>query len=284
MKKINKHIKILKHFFVPHRGNAFRPHALRHKAISIYSIGLILSQLLLGVTAYSGPVVSAAEAANLSKNIVYYTNLERKEQGLMDLSENVKLNLAAKDKLDDMFQKNYWDHNGPKGETAWDFIANEGYFYQLAGENLARGFTNSEETISAWMASQSHKANILNNRFSEIGVAAGSGKINGAQTTVVVQLFGEPKTAYAAAKSSNAGQFSAKEVLPEIKLANATQPSKAPFVMIWALLFGLILLDGFMIRRLGLHFSKAHVFNMRVSLLAALAGIVFLMFGFVAIA
>jgi uncharacterized protein YkwD len=280
----NRHINLFKHFFVPHRGNAFRPHAFRHKAISFYSICLIFSQLLFGVTVYSGPVISEAESLNLSKNIVYYTNQERKNQGLGELVVNERLEQAAQEKLDDMFQKNYWDHNGPNGETAWNFITAEDYYYQLAGENLARGFNNSEEAVDAWMASESHKANILNNRFSEIGVASSSGKIKGSQTTVIVQLFGEPKTAFASARVTNGNQTVVKEVLPELKIANAAQPSKAPFVMVWAILFGLVIVDGLMIRRLGLHFSRPHIFNMRVSLLAALAGIIFLMFGFAAIA
>lgn len=275
--------RLLKHSFVPHRGNAYRPHALRHKALSVYSIGLIFSQLLLGATVYSGPSVVKADAAALQKNIIVHTNTERTNNNLDTLIENETLDKAAENKLSNMFQENYWDHTGPKGETAWDFISATGYQYQLAGENLARGFSSSNDTVKAWMASPSHRSNILNSRFKEIGVAVGSGKINGNTTTVIVQFFGEPRTAYAneVTKPRVLGE---KKLMPELSLTNPTQPSKAPYLLIWMVIFGLIMVDGFMIRRLGLHTSKNHVFNLRVSLLLALLALITLSIGVVGIA
>lgn len=260
--------KLLKHLFVPHRGNAFRPHALRHKALSFYSLALILSQFVMGTAMYSGPVIMNGDAQTIAKNIVTLSNKEREEVGSNVLYENETLDKAAELKLKDMFEKNYWDHKGPNGETAWDFIGNSGYTYLLAGENLARGFSNSEETVAAWMASPSHKANILNDRFQEIGVAVGSGKINGNLTTVIIQLFGEPKTVFASAQDNqNVRVLGEKRIIPEASLGNTTLPSRTPYFALWAIVFGLVVLDGVMIRRLGLHASRSHVFNFRVSLL-----------------
>ncbi len=276
--------RVLKHYFLPHRGNAFRPHAFRHKMLSWYSIGLILSQLAFGITTYAGPTISAQQSEVMKKNIVTLTNAERSGENLSDLKENIILTQAAYDKLNDMFAKNYWDHKGPNGETAWEFVEKEGYVYQLAGENLARGYDSSAEVVAAWMKSESHRANILNERFRDIGIAVGSGEINGAKTTLVVQIFGEPKTAFAAAATTGPGAFTPKEVLPEIDLGNPALPSKLPYFLIWSFIFGLILVDGFMIRKLGLHASRSHVFNLRVSLLLAGFGLVFMMIGFVGIA
>jgi hypothetical protein len=42
------------------------------------------------------------------------------------------------------------------------------------------------------MDSQGHRANILNDKFSEIGIAIASGKYNGRDSIYVVQLFGQP--------------------------------------------------------------------------------------------
>jgi len=276
--------KLLKHFFVPHRGNAFRPHAARHRMLSIYSVGLVLSQLLLGVTAYAGPTISENQSIVMQKNIVSLTNAERSKENLSLLKENEVLDRAANNKLNDMFEKNYWDHKGPNGETAWDFIESEGYVYQLAGENLARGFDTSAEAVAAWMNSPSHRDNILNKRFREIGISVGSGEIKGAKTTLIVQVFGEPKTAYASAQTQNSTVLADKATLPEIKISNSTLPSKVPYFLIWTFIFGLILVDGFMIRKLGLHASRSHVFNLRVSLLLAGFGLIFMMVGFVGIA
>lgn len=255
--------KLLKHLLVPHRGNAFRPHALRHNALSIYLVLLMVAQLGLGVTYYSGPTVLGANTETLKKNIITLSNIERKDNNLSMLYENKTLNLAAEKKLSDMFAKNYWDHIGPDGETAWNFISETGYRYELAGENLARGFENSKEVVNAWMNSPTHRENILNDRFQEIGVAVGNGKIKGITTTVIVQLFGKPKTAFASQSQNTLGETT---LIPEIDVSNATLPSRSPYFLIWALIFGLIVLDGVMLRKLGLHTSSKHLRSFRLSL------------------
>jgi uncharacterized protein YkwD len=276
---MKRHKKLLKNLFIPHRSNSYRPHALRHKVLSVYSLGLIFTHMLLGATLYSGPITADTKA--IAKNIVTQSNMERKKTKAPELYESLILEKAAQEKLNDMFQKNYWDHYGPNGETAWDFIDNNGYSYHLAGENLARGFINSQEVVSAWMNSPSHRANILNDRFREIGVAVGSGKIKGQATTVIVQLFGEPKIAVAAEKSLNTN--SEASIMPILSAEMATSPGRAVYWAAWLLIFALVLLDGLMIRKLGLHCSRSHRFNFRVSLLMSVIGLALLMFGFVAI-
>jgi len=281
MKKITR---LLKHLFLPHRGNAFRPHALRHKAISLYSLGMITSQLAFGVTAFTGPIVSVEQSRAISVNVVKLTNNERTQNGLAELKENTSLTQAAFAKIDDMFEKGYWDHRGPGGETAWDFITEEGYVYQLAGENLARGFSSSQDAVNAWMESETHRQNILNSRFKEIGVATKSGTLGNNATTLIVQLFGEPKTAFASANEIR-GQYSkTSQLIPQINLDNPVHVSRAPYFMLWIFLFGLIIVDGFMIRKLGLHASKKHIFELRSTLLLAVFGLFILLVGFTGIA
>jgi uncharacterized protein YkwD len=281
---MKKFSKLLKHLFVPHRGNSFRPHALRHKALTFYSAMLILSQLMFGATMMSGPTVTSADAKTVAANIVVKTNEQRSKSNIQSLKENPALTAAASAKLADMFKKNYWDHTGPSGETAWQFIDGNGYRYVLAGENLAKGFNNSGEVVEAWMDSPTHRDNILNNQFSETGVAVGSGKIKGANTTLIVQIFGEPRAVYAAAPANPTRILGATKLMPEVNIANAQIPSKLPYIAIWTLIFGLVLVDGLMIRRLGLHASRSHVFNFRVALIMVAMGIGVLMIGVVGIA
>lgn len=280
MKKIKK---ILKHAFVPHKGNAYRPHAFRHKALSFYSIGLILSQLLFGATMYSGPMIMSGDAQVVAKNIITLSNKQREDMGISVVYENETLSKAAYGKLKDMFDKDYWDHTGPNGETAWNFINDSGYRYLLAGENLARGFNRSEDVVTAWMESPTHRENILNGRFKEMGVAVGSGRIKGNTTTVIVQLFGEPKTAFASQSSENK-VLGTQKLIPEFSLNNATLPSKTPYFLVWAFLLAMIIVDGVMIRKLGLHASRSHLFNFRVSLLMSVLVLVLLGVGVVGIA
>ena len=68
-----------------------------------------------------------------------------------------------------MFSKNYWAHFAPDGSTSpWDFIHQSGYNYIFAGENLAKGFTDANSVVAAWMNSPSHRENILSNKYKDV--------------------------------------------------------------------------------------------------------------------
>ncbi|MBI3638379.1 CAP domain-containing protein, partial [Candidatus Wolfebacteria bacterium] len=61
-----------------------------------------------------------------------------------------------------------------------------------AGENLAVNFFDSEDAVNAWMKSITHRENILNTNFKEIGIGVAKGNYNGKESIFVVQLFGSP--------------------------------------------------------------------------------------------
>ncbi len=282
---IKKLKRILKHFLVPHIGNSFRPHFTRHNSLSVYLFLILSLQIVFGVTLYSGPAVKGIDTEALSQNIISLSNKEREKNNVPNLYENNTLNIAAKQKLNDMFNKNYWDHIGPSGETVWEFIANEGYQYEVAGENLARGFSNPNNVVKAWMDSPTHRENILNTRFQEIGIAVGSGKIKGSTTTIIVQLFGRPKTAFAGAQQQEKLTMGTQSTLmPDFKIENITNPSKKPYFVVWVFIFALIVLDGVMVRKLGLHTSRQHVTQFKFALFMSVLVLAVLSIGFVAIA
>jgi hypothetical protein len=60
---------------------------------------------------------------------------------------------------------------------------------------LAVNFVDSEDVTDAWMKSPSHRANIVNYNFTEIGVAMAKGQYKGSEAIFVVQMFGRPRTA-----------------------------------------------------------------------------------------
>ena len=93
-----------------------------------------------------------------------------------------------------MFNKQYWAHTAPDGKEPWDFMSEAGYSYQVAGENLARDFSTTSAMVAAWMASPTHRANIMNGRYTEIGIAVINGTLEGVETTLVVQMFGTPRS------------------------------------------------------------------------------------------
>lgn len=132
------------------------------------------------------------------EQVVEQTNQIRRSQGLPDLKYNSTLSAAAARKGQDMFANHYWAHVSPTGKTPWAFMTESGYRYRVAGENLARDFSNTPDMMQAWLNSPTHRANVLNDRYEEIGVAVLPGKLDSYETTLVVQMFGSPKTAPAA--------------------------------------------------------------------------------------
>lgn len=125
--------------------------------------------------------------------IIYYTNLERKKAGLLPLTKNNKLNISASKKVDDMFANQYFDHNSPKGDTAADIAKSVNYKFQIIGENLALGIFDTDKIlVQAWMDSPTHRANILNPKYTEMGAAVGISDYKGQKQWMAVQHFGKP--------------------------------------------------------------------------------------------
>jgi len=132
-----------------------------------------------------------------SKNVIDITNEQRRLNGnLPPLVENSKLDFSAEKKLQDMFVKGYFEHISPSGVGVGDLGTEVGYEYIVIGENLALGnFIDDKALVDAWMASPGHRANILNKRYTDIGVSVGKGIYNGKSTWMSVQHFGLPKSA-----------------------------------------------------------------------------------------
>lgn len=131
-----------------------------------------------------------------STNVINLTNQNRKENGnLSPLKENAKLDISAKEKLQDMFAQQYFEHVSPNGVSVVDLGNQVGYEYITIGENLAIGnFSDDKALVDAWMASPGHRANILNKHYTEIGVAVGKGVYQGKSVWMAVQHFGLPKS------------------------------------------------------------------------------------------
>lgn len=124
--------------------------------------------------------------------IVDLTNKERGHGELGTLKHSSVLDAAAKLKADDMAQNEYFAHYSPKGISPWHWFGEVKYNFVHAGENLAIHFTDSADIMQAWMDSPTHRANIMNGNYTEIGVGTAEGTFEGFKTVYVVQLFGTP--------------------------------------------------------------------------------------------
>lgn len=179
-----------RHFFIPHQTNNHRAKALHVDMLLVYI--LLFALFNLGIRAAHKVVpdiLGYATDINVQQ-LLAGTNAKRQEAGLSPLTLSSTLSVAAANKAADMFAKNYWAHNSSTGATPWDFVAGAGYRYTVAGENLAKNFSTSQGVVDAWMASPSHRANILKPNYRDIGLAVVNGTLNGEETTLVVEMLG----------------------------------------------------------------------------------------------
>jgi uncharacterized protein YkwD len=177
---------------VPHEGNDFKPQILQKTAVLLMLVLIILTFLLAQAQTRLWIASDWLIGAVLPAVVVDLTNSERSGLSLLPLERNLVLDAAAKLKAEDMARNSYFSHNSPTGITPWHWFKEAGYPFVYAGENLAVYFTDSSEVVEAWMLSPLHRANIVDNKYREIGVGTAKGKFEGYDTVFVVQLFGAP--------------------------------------------------------------------------------------------
>lgn len=237
-------VKKFAHHFVPHHHPSpdgsgqvrqHRAHLLGTSALFSYALVFSLITSGLFIIRVSAPKILGTITFSADQ-IVALTNQKRAEIGLPALSPNGQLASAASSKAGDMFANNYWAHNSPAGKTPWSFISAAGYKYVYAGENLARDFSDAGAVVNAWMNSPSHKENILDKNFKEIGVAVSDGKLDGHDGILVVQMFGsaisqaatEPLAKASPTPIASPTVVSAASPKPQTSPASTVSPSVSP--------------------------------------------------------
>lgn len=184
--------KVLKKYFIPHRENNFHPHMLHAKRAIFYGLVFLFMKAIIiafVILLPTGVFVLPDVLAEEQRQIVALTNVARREKGLPALAVSSKLDLSSQYKADDMAQKNYFAHvREEKSLASWLKDAN--YKYQVAGENLAVGFSSAEEIVKAWKNSPTHYANLIDPEFKDLGVGLSGGIYNGRATIFVAQHLG----------------------------------------------------------------------------------------------
>jgi uncharacterized protein YkwD len=134
-----------------------------------------------------------AEAAAWQAEVLALVNHERALRGLAALQWNGTLAAQAEQYACEMIYYDFFDHVNPvTGSELPDRSAEFGYVYSAIGENLAAGQQSPVQVVRAWMDSAGHRANILNEYFTEIGVGVRTG---GQYGIYWVQEFGRPLSA-----------------------------------------------------------------------------------------
>jgi len=181
---------LIKDVFIPHEGNDHKPKVLRPKSLISYALIAIIIKLTVTGFLFVTYPTPAELAAIISSNMISLVNESRVEAGVEPLKENFVLASFSQNKGEDMITRDYFSHDTPEGKRPWQWIDRSEYDYVYAGENLAMDFSSAEVVHAAFMKSPTHRKNILNPKYKEVGMAVLKGEMNGNQTILLVEFFG----------------------------------------------------------------------------------------------
>lgn len=119
------------------------------------------------------------------KEILELINNERANNGLNPLQIDDDLQNIVRIKAQDMVDNDYFAHESPTYGSPFEMMKSNQITYRTAGENIA-GNSDNKKAVEAWMNSESHKNNILNNSYNYTGIAVVSSSKYG---KIFVQMF-----------------------------------------------------------------------------------------------
>ena len=142
-------------------------------------------------------IPAAGNVAEVERATLCLLNAERGKRELRPLASNQRLARAADRHTDDMVRRGYFAHDSRNGDSFSDRIRDTGYLSKVSswvvGENIAwgsGGLATADAIVKAWMDSPGHRANILNNRFREIGIGLTLGSPRGGTGATYATEFG----------------------------------------------------------------------------------------------
>ena len=133
------------------------------------TVGMIRQDLLKKSENEENNNDTSSTLPNTAETVLNLINEERKAQGITPLQIDDLLNSTAQAKATDMVKNNYFSHDSPTYGSPFEMMQNAGITYRTAGENIA-GNPSVENAVKSWLASESHKQNLLSNAYNYIGI------------------------------------------------------------------------------------------------------------------
>lgn len=196
----------------------------RHRRVSLYVTTLIATLTIAAPAAHAAdcpganllPALASVPAAQDAT--LCLLNGERAANGLAPLTAEGTLQSAATSYAQTMVQQRFFAHVTPSGQTLKERLSS--YFSAggvKTGENLGWGagpLATPGAMVKSWMVSPSHRANVLNSDFQQVGVGIANGSPTGlapAAAATYTAAFGAPG---ASASGSSATRASASSAAP----------------------------------------------------------------------
>ena len=122
---------------------------------------------------YVGQKITIPDTQSLAaheQQVFALVNKERSNRGLPLLKLNTELSRVARFKSQDMIDKKYFSHTSPTYGSPFDMMQSFGLKFSAGGENIAYGQKTASEVMNSWMNSSGHRANILSQAYTQIGI------------------------------------------------------------------------------------------------------------------
>ncbi|MGP5324403.1 CAP domain-containing protein [Vreelandella titanicae] len=113
-------------------------------------------------------------------------------EAVESLAWSCKLEAAAKSHSQDMAENDYFSHTDPEGAGIEQRVGNQDYVWQAVGENVAAGYTSVSAVVEGWLDSPGHCRNIMNDAFTEMGMAKAEDS-ESRYSTYWTQTLGNPR-------------------------------------------------------------------------------------------
>jgi uncharacterized protein YkwD len=161
----------------------------------------MVAVLLVPPSGSAGRKSGVKHVSSLDSALVVQVNAFRTAHGLAPLRVSPFLAAAARAHSTQMARRGYFSHNSANGSPFSSRISTyypaRGYRSWTVGENLlwASPDVGAARALRLWLASPPHRANLMNPRWREIGLAAvhanrAPGVYGNSPTTIVTADFG----------------------------------------------------------------------------------------------